>query len=83
LEENIHVLLCKLGQIFPPSFFDSMEHLPTHLPYGAKVGGPVQYGWMYPFERYKSTKNFYTIVFYLFNILNDACLHSFLGSYTP
>ncbi|WVZ16156.1 hypothetical protein V8G54_009138 [Vigna mungo] len=35
----------------PPSFFDSMEHLPIHLPYEARLGGPVQYRWMYPFER--------------------------------
>jgi len=37
--------------IFPPSFFDSMEHLPIQLPFEAKVGGPVQYRWMYPFEQ--------------------------------
>ena len=29
-----------------------MEHLTIHLPYEAKVGGPVQYQWMYPFEWY-------------------------------
>ncbi|KAL8087840.1 hypothetical protein AgCh_037835 [Apium graveolens] len=28
-----------------------MEHLTIHLPYEARVGGPVQYRWMYPFER--------------------------------
>lgn len=28
-----------------------MEHLPVHLPYEARVCGPVQYRWMYPFER--------------------------------
>ncbi|XP_020229215.1 uncharacterized protein LOC109810217 [Cajanus cajan] len=43
--------ICKLEKIFPPAFFDSMEHLIVHLPYEAKVGGPVQYRWMYPFER--------------------------------
>lgn len=57
MEANIPVLLCKLEQIFPPSFFDSMEHLPIHLPYEARVGGPVQYRWMYPFERYVITSN--------------------------
>ena len=36
--------------IFPPSFFDSMEHLPVHLPFEVKVGGPVQYRWMYPYR---------------------------------
>lgn len=51
LEENIVEILCKLEKIFPPSFFDSMEHLPVHLAYEAKVGGSVQYRWMYPFER--------------------------------
>ncbi|XP_021297997.1 uncharacterized protein LOC110426972 [Herrania umbratica] len=29
-----------------------MEHLPIHLPYKAKVGAPIQYRWMYPFERF-------------------------------
>ena len=33
LEEEILVILCKLEHIFPPSFFDSMEHLPVHLPH--------------------------------------------------
>ena len=51
MQQNIPLILCKLEQIFPPEFFDSMEHLPIHLPYEALVGGPVQYRWMYPFER--------------------------------
>ncbi|KAL0437854.1 UNVERIFIED_CONTAM: hypothetical protein Sradi_0493300 [Sesamum radiatum] len=29
-----------------------MEHLLVHLPYEARVGGPVQYRRMYPFERF-------------------------------
>jgi hypothetical protein len=37
--------------IFPQLFFDSIEHLPIQLPYKAKVGEPIQYRWMYPFER--------------------------------
>jgi hypothetical protein len=37
--------------IFPPSFFDSMEHLPIHLLFEAKIGGSVQYRWMYPFKQ--------------------------------
>ncbi|KAL0430524.1 UNVERIFIED_CONTAM: hypothetical protein Sradi_0678400 [Sesamum radiatum] len=52
LEKNIVEILCKLEKIFPPSFFDSMEHLPVHLAYEAMVGGPVQYRWMYPFGRF-------------------------------
>ncbi|XP_012841495.1 PREDICTED: uncharacterized protein LOC105961778 [Erythranthe guttata] len=52
LEESIVVTICKLEKIFPPGFFDSMEHLPIHLPYEVSVGGPMQYRWMYPFERF-------------------------------
>ncbi|GAB4845956.1 hypothetical protein Ancab_039790 [Ancistrocladus abbreviatus] len=52
LEKTIPEILCKLEKIFPPSFFNSMEHLPVHLPYKARVGGPVQYRWMYQFGRF-------------------------------
>jgi len=41
LETNIVKTLCKLEIIFRPSFFDSMEHLPIHLSFEAKVGGSV------------------------------------------
>ncbi|RDX89432.1 hypothetical protein CR513_28836, partial [Mucuna pruriens] len=39
-----------------------MEHLPIHLPSETRMGGPVQYHWMYPFERFlnkikKTVKN--------------------------
>ena len=52
LEHNIVEILCKLERILPPSFFNSMEHLPVHLPHEARLCGPVQYRWMYAFERY-------------------------------
>ena len=53
MDDNIPIILCKLECEceFPPSFFDSMEHLPVHLAYEASIAGPVQYRWMYPFER--------------------------------
>ncbi|XP_074591296.1 uncharacterized protein LOC141847209 [Curcuma longa] len=51
LEREILIILCNLERIFP-SFFDSMEHLLVHLPYETKVGGPVHFRWMYPFERF-------------------------------
>jgi hypothetical protein len=51
LETNIVETLCKLKMIFPPLFFDSIEHLPIHLPFEAKVRGLVQYRLMYLFER--------------------------------
>ncbi|GFS46240.1 hypothetical protein Acr_00g0100990 [Actinidia rufa] len=52
LEERIVHILCKLEKIFPPAFFDVMVHLAIHLPREALLGGPVQYRWMYPFERF-------------------------------
>ncbi|XP_051140311.1 uncharacterized protein LOC127257857 [Andrographis paniculata] len=52
LEAEIPVILCKLETIFVPGFFNSMEHLPVHLPFEAKIAGPVQFRWMYPFERF-------------------------------
>jgi hypothetical protein len=51
LETNIVETLCKLEMIFPPLFFDSMEHLPIHLPFEANVEGLIQYRWMYPFKQ--------------------------------
>ncbi|GKV33217.1 hypothetical protein SLEP1_g41749 [Rubroshorea leprosula] len=45
-EEKIVETICKLEKVFPPAFFDLMEHLAIHLPYEAKVGGPVQFRWM-------------------------------------
>jgi hypothetical protein len=50
LKTNIVETLCKLEMIFPSSFFDLMEHLSIHLPFEVKVGGLVQYRWMYPFK---------------------------------
>ncbi|CAL2229262.1 unnamed protein product [Prunus armeniaca] len=37
---------------FPPCFFDVVVHLTIHLSQEALRGGPVQFRWMYPFERY-------------------------------
>jgi hypothetical protein len=48
LESNIGVTLCKLEQVFPPGFFTSMVHLVVHLVRECRLGGPVQYRWMYP-----------------------------------
>ncbi|XP_057447269.1 uncharacterized protein LOC130739062 [Lotus japonicus] len=52
LQDSIEVTLCKLERIFPPSFFYVMVHLSIHLTNEAKLGGHVQYRWMYPIERY-------------------------------
>ena len=50
LEQQV-VVLCKMERIFPPSFFNPMQHLIIHLPYKAQLGGPVQARWNYSFER--------------------------------
>ncbi|WMV07748.1 hypothetical protein MTR67_007374 [Solanum verrucosum] len=52
VEAQIPITLCKLEKVFPPSFFDVMVHLPIHLANEAMLGGPVQYRWMYPIERW-------------------------------
>jgi hypothetical protein len=51
LEKEIPVLQCKMEKFFPPGFFNPMQHLLIHLPYEPKVGGLVQYRWMYHNER--------------------------------
>ena len=51
LQSRIVLTLCHLEKIFPPSFFNIMEHLPIHLAEEAKIAGLVQYRWMYPIER--------------------------------
>ncbi|XP_072147856.1 uncharacterized protein [Setaria viridis] len=42
MERIAPVLLCKLEKIFPPGFFNPMQHMILHLPYEARMGGPVQ-----------------------------------------
>ena len=66
LEKDIPIIIFKLYRIFPLGFFDSMEHLPIHLPNEAKIAGSVQYCWMYPFERLKVQ---YFATFY--NLVNN------------
>lgn len=48
---SIVLTLCELEKIFPPSFFDIMEHLPIHLADEALIAGAVIFQWMYPIER--------------------------------
>jgi hypothetical protein len=39
LERLAPVLLCKLEKIFPPGFFNPMQHLILNLPYETRMGG--------------------------------------------
>jgi hypothetical protein len=41
LEKEIAVLVYRMEKIFPPGWFNAMQHLLVHLPWDAKVGGPV------------------------------------------
>ncbi|XP_056685679.1 uncharacterized protein [Spinacia oleracea] len=54
LQDGIILTLCELEKEFLPSFFTIMVHLLIHLVEEVKLGGPVQYRWMYPIERYLS-----------------------------
>lgn len=52
LQESIVMTLCDMERIFLPSFFTVSVHLMVHLVDEVKLGGPVQFRWMYPIERY-------------------------------
>ncbi|KAL0281858.1 UNVERIFIED_CONTAM: hypothetical protein Sangu_2985000 [Sesamum angustifolium] len=41
LENTVAIIMYNLEKIFLPTFFDSMKHLIVHLPYEARLGGPV------------------------------------------
>jgi hypothetical protein len=51
LEKEIEVFVCKIKTVFPPGWFNAMQYLLVHLPWEARVGGPVQFRWMYSQER--------------------------------
>ncbi|GAA0180062.1 hypothetical protein LIER_30060 [Lithospermum erythrorhizon] len=55
IQDRIVLTLCHLEKIFPPSFFDIIEHLPIHLAAEALIAGAVQFRWIYPIERYLYT----------------------------
>nr|XP_043616177.1 uncharacterized protein LOC122588102 [Erigeron canadensis] len=59
LESRVAITLCKMEQIFPPSFFTVMVHLVIHLVREVRLGGPVTFRWMYPIERDLSTLKSY------------------------
>jgi hypothetical protein len=50
-EKEIPILVCKMEKVFPLEWFNAMQHLLVHLPWEAKVGGPVQFRWMHSQER--------------------------------
>nr|XP_043637988.1 uncharacterized protein LOC122608988 [Erigeron canadensis] len=52
LQSDIILTLCQLEMYFPPSYFDVMVHLVSHIVGEIKACGPVYLRYMYPFERY-------------------------------
>lgn len=52
LQRTIVLTLCHLEMLFPPSFFKVMMHLAVHLIEEVKLGGLIQFRWMYPVERF-------------------------------
>jgi hypothetical protein len=51
LEKEILVLVCKMEKVFPFGWFNAMQYLLVHLPWKARVRGPVQFKWMYSQEK--------------------------------
>jgi hypothetical protein len=51
LEKQIAVLVCKMEIVFPLGWINVMYYLLVHLPWEARVGGLVQFRWMYSQER--------------------------------
>ncbi|KAL4575729.1 hypothetical protein LXL04_011813 [Taraxacum kok-saghyz] len=51
-QKDIYVTLCELEMHYPPSFFDIMVHLISHIVQEIKACGSVFLRYMYPFERY-------------------------------
>lgn len=54
-KDMISEALCVLVHYFPAHFFDISIHLMLHLADQALLCGPVNYIWMYPFERYDTS----------------------------
>jgi hypothetical protein len=42
-EKEILILVCTIEKVLMPGQFNAMQHLLVHLPWEAKVGGPVQF----------------------------------------
>ncbi|GJY21168.1 uncharacterized protein Tco_0393734 [Tanacetum coccineum] len=51
-QHDVILTLCQLEMYFPPSFFDVMVHLVSHIVREIKMTGPPFLRSMYPFERY-------------------------------
>nr|GEW46342.1 hypothetical protein [Tanacetum cinerariifolium] len=50
LQRDIILIICQLEMYFPPSFFDVMVHLVSHIVKEIKIAGPIFLRYMYPLE---------------------------------
>jgi hypothetical protein len=50
-KKEIAVLVSQMEKVFPHGWFNVMLHFLVHLPWGANVGGHVQFIFMYSQER--------------------------------
>lgn len=70
METEIVETLCIFERFWPPSFFDIMVHLCVHLGREARLGGPVHFRWMYPFERLYFSILFIHILMIIYSTYN-------------
>jgi hypothetical protein len=61
LEKEIMILVCKMEKIFLTGWFNAIQYLLVHLPWGTRVGRPMKFKWMY--SQRKRTEKLRVIVY--------------------
>ncbi|KAL0439380.1 UNVERIFIED_CONTAM: hypothetical protein Slati_2421000 [Sesamum latifolium] len=83
LENTVAIILCNLEKIFPPGFFDLMEHLIVHLPYEARASGAPKKRWLTRPERHiiemYILTNYEVVTPYYESYLNELYQHHHSG----
>jgi hypothetical protein len=51
LEKEIAMFVCKMEKVLHLRWLNVMQHFLVHLPWEARVGGPVKFRWMHSQER--------------------------------
>ncbi|KAK1605765.1 hypothetical protein QYE76_029438 [Lolium multiflorum] len=73
VEDQLPEILCELEKIFPPTFFDIMEHLVIHLPTEVRLAGPVQFRNMWSTEMFiGNMKNWEQIIHLIYVRTNKS-----------
>jgi hypothetical protein len=50
MEKETVVIVCKMETVFPPGWLNAIQYFLEHLRWEARVGGSVQFRWMYSLE---------------------------------